>query len=629
MTIRKYSSLFLLLWVLCQDLAFAQDNDWKVSAIHPEIYMDEVGLYLNLDGRKVYEAATEPRFTLEQMLGNPVGNDRGIALDFQSKSLGGLMYYGFIPYADTKYPQPVYFRSPAKIDSGKAVLDISVLANRYDMIGWEKTGKGVVGYRVIDDQGRMLYDGRIYFKGTGPFEVDAGIFEGPSVNLLGHDRATIAFRTNVPLSCQVTVNGKTFSSKNTKDHEIEVKGLKPETLYEYEVQFGDRSEKYTLKTAPKPGEQTPFVFSYASDSRNGNGGGERSFGGANAYIMKKIMAMNVAHKADFMQFTGDLINGYQFRPEEIILEYANWKRAIEPFTHHIPIYTGMGNHEALSTLFHDPTTRSSYRIDKLPYDKVSAEKVFADEFVLPTNGPVSEDGASYDPDRERMDFPPYKENVYFYTHGNVAMVVLNSNYWFVTSPGQVPLLSGNPHAYIMDVQLEWFRRTIRRLERDKDIEHIFVTNHTPCFPNGGHVSDDMWYNGNNDIRPYVAGKPVEKGIIERRDELLDIMINQSQKVRAILTGDEHNYCKTHITPDMPMYPDNYPHKKLELSRAIYQVNNGAAGAPYYAQEQTPWTANVTGFTTQNALVFFYVAGRKINMKVYNPDTFELLDELDF
>ena len=135
----------------------------------------------------------------------------------------------------------------------------------------------------------------------------------------------------------------------------------------------------------------------------------------------------------------------------------------------------------------------------------------------------------------------------------------------------------------------------------------------------------MWYNGNNSVRPWVAGKPLEKGIIERRDELLDILVNKSKKVIAILTGDEHNYAVTEIGPDTNIYPENYEPTKIKLSRTIYQINNGAAGAPYYAQEQTPWTNKVTGFSTQNALVFFHVNGKKIDVEVMNPDTLEIFD----
>jgi hypothetical protein len=181
----------------------------------------------------------------------------------------------------------------------------------------------------------------------------------------------------------------------------------------------------------------------------------------------------------------------------------------------------------------------------------------------------------------------------------------------------------------MDNQLAWFQNTMNELEKNTQIDHIFVTIHTPFFPNGGHVKDDMWYNGDNSIRPVVAGKKVAKGIIERRDELLDIIVNKSKKTKAILTGDEHNYARTKIGPNTNIYPKKYPAEKIKLSREIWQINNGAAGAPYYAQEETPWSDQVEGFTTQNALVIFDVNGAEINMRVLNPDTLEEVDELKF
>ena len=104
-------------------------------------------------------------------------------------------------------------------------------------------------------------------------------------------------------------------------------------------------------------------------------------------------------------------------------------------------------------------------------------------------------------------------------------------------------------------------------------------------------------------------------------------MNKTRKTIAILTGDEHNYARTEVGPETNIYPETYLPQRIELSRTIYQINNGAAGAPYYAQEQTPWTPKVSGFTTQNALVFFHVDGKSIEMEVLNPDTLEEVDRL--
>lgn len=595
--------------------------------IHHNLTKDDVGQHFLVRGKKYYLATLAKDYGLPNIIGNPVGNLSGISFDFQDSLLNGRLYFGFIPYGDSKHPQPVYFRSPSTIVNGKTSVSISSLSGRYDMIDWEGQGKGTLGYRVVDDKGYMIYDGVISFKGTGPFEIDDTIIEGPFVNLLTESGATISFKTNNEIKAEIEVEGKGFKSKKGFIHEIEIKNLEPSTEYEYKVKYGSNEQTYNFKTAPPIGSRAKFTFGYASDSRSGNGGGERNLGGVNAYIIKKIMALNTLKGASFMQFTGDMITGYKSYMDEMELEYANWKRAVEPYAHYYPVITGMGNHEALVNLYYDPDTRLQIQVDKFPYIIQSSEYLYAKEFVNPKNGPRSEDGASYDPSVSSVDFPTYEENVFYYTYGNVAVVVLNSDYWYAPSSQFIQLVGGNLHGYIMDNQLEWLDKTIKKFEKDNDIDHIFITQHTPFFPNGGHVQDDMWYGGNNDYRAVVAGKRLAKGIIERRDDLLELIVNESTKVRVILTGDEHNYCKTEIGPETNRYPEVYLPPKIELKRTIYQINNGAAGAPYYAQEETPWTPFTSGFTTQNAVVFFHIDGESIEMEVINPDTLEKVDEL--
>jgi hypothetical protein len=264
-------------------------------------------------------------------------------------------------------------------------------------------------------------------------------------------------------------------------------------------------------------------------------------------------------------------------------------------------------------------------IDRFPFSTQSGEVIFADEFENPVMGPSSEDGSAFDPNPKTIDFPPYKETVYTYTHGNVAVIALNTNYWYAPSKTYGTDYDGNLHAYIMDNQFDFLVEMLGEYEADDKIDHVFLTGHTPFFPNGGHVSDDMWCNGSNAPRPSVNGVPVEKGIIERRDEMLDHLVNRSSKVRAILTGDEHNYAKTAIGPGMTMHPEDYEHVKAGLTRTIYQINNGAAGAPYYAQEETPWSRQVSGFTTQTAVVFINIEGESASVRVVNPETLELIE----
>lgn len=584
-------------------------------------------LYLQVnDTLAIAEAPSEAWLTLQNLQGNPKGTNEGIAFNFNNPDFKGAMYYGFIAYDDSRHPQPVYFYKKAIIDSGKTKIMIKKkMSGKFDMIGWKDSGKGTIGYRVVDGKGKMLYDGKIAFKGIGPFEIDDTIVEGPFVNLLQSDGSTISFTTNRPVKAQVEVDGKLFSDKDeTLKHEIKLSGLNTNTNYQYTVRYGKNKQSYNFQTAPKSGSRQPFTFAYAADSRSGSGGGERDLHGANFYMMKKIMALNSLKRATFMQFTGDLVNGYLNNKDQMHLQYANWKSAIGPFAHSIPVIAAMGNHETLTHKF-VKGREHWYSVDQFPYETNSAEAIFKANFVNPQNGPSGEDGSIYDPSKNEIDFPSYKENVFYYTYDNVAIIVLNTNYWYTPSLKRAPFSSGNLHGYIMDNQFKWVKSTLMKLEKDNNIDHVFITGHTPFFPNGGHVGDDMYYGGDNKHRPVISGKPVKKGIIERRDEMLDLFINKSKKVRAILAGDEHNYCRTEVGPDTPIYPDNFALPKIKINRTIWQINNGSAGAPYYAQEQTPWTSKVKGFTTQNVVVYFHVDGKKIEVEVQNPDTLEPVD----
>ncbi|NOZ45282.1 MAG: hypothetical protein GXO79_00720 [Chlorobi bacterium] len=598
----------------------------------PDIYKDLVfdnngTLHYQISTGYIPEFTREEGYTLEKLTGSPKGNKTGISFNFKSKNLNGLLYYGFIPYGDSKHPYPVYFRNSSIISNGNTFIDILTnLSGKYDMIGWEAKGAGTIGYRIVNEKGEFLYDGKVSFKGKGPFEISNTIIEGPFINLLGSDSTVISFTTNYRSICKILVNDNEFSDiKKTKNHVIKISGLLPDTKYDYSVVLPDEEKQtYFFKTAPIKGSKKPFVFSYCSDSRNGNGGGERNLNGTNVYMMKKIMAVSNYKQASFMQFTGDLIDGYLLNDKEEDLQFANWKRAVEPFAHYFPVYAGIGNHEAMLYTFID-TNGQLIRIDKFPFSKYSTESVFARNFVNPLNGPQSEDGAYYDPNKNKKDFPPYNETVYYYEYANIAVVVLNSNYLYAPELNKYTNIGGNLHGYIMDNQLNWLNSTLQKFENDSLIDHVFVSIHTPPFPNGGHITNDMWYSGNNTPRPYINGIPVKKGIIERRDEFLDIICNKSTKVVALLTGDEHNYNRLLINKNMKKYPSGWEKEQLAIKRSIIQINNGAAGAPYYAQENAPWTEYVSGFTTQNAVVLIHVDGKKVSAEVINPDTLETVD----
>lgn len=606
-------------------------------ALPPAVHVPSVhaGIRPGPDGTLVFQPDDEPPmplvtrtggWTLAQARGNPRGTDKGIAFDFGRPDFRGSLVFGLVPYHDTRFPQPV-FRTSTPIVEGKAEIDIMAsISDRYDMVGWRSAGSGVLGYRVIAANGAMIHDGRVRFTGTGPFEATVTMVEGPFVANVTSTSAVIWFELDRPAACEVAVGRRVVACRpGERRQEVLVERLSPDTRYRYHVRYGAFEEQYGLRTAPAAGARRPFVFAYASDSRGGQGGGDRSFSGPNAYIVRRLMAVASDRRAAFVQFTGDLVGGYSASPEALEFELANWKRAIDPQARWLPVYTGMGNHDSVVLEFGAPGRRS-VRLDRFPYDTESSEAVFARALVNPENGPASEDGSADDPDPAATNFPSYRRNVFWYRHDNVAMVVLNSEYWFAPSLPVTPQSGGNLHGYLMDNQVAWLARTLRALERDATIDHVFLTVHTPMFPNGGHVGDAMWYGGNNAPRPTIAGRPVGKGIIERRDDLL-ALIQRHPKVLAVLTGDEHNYNRMQLTAAVPIYPAGWDKPRVRLRRPFFQVNNGAAGAPYYAQEATPWSAFVKGFSTQHALCLFHVDGPRVRLETVNPETLEVLDRV--
>ena len=654
-TLKTLPSTHILLWafigvlVLFSSISLA--SPIKVPTLFKHIIKPQGDTLILVDpksGQHYPLIPENPRYTLEQMENHIHGTADGLMFNFGR--MEGTLYFGLINYTNTHHPQPVFYKTGLPIKKGRVHLNIRKnLKGKYDFSDWEKQGQGTIGYRVSNKKGEIIYDGRVSFLNDDHhFWVNLTFLEGPTVHTLTDSSAVIRIETNTPSLVQVEIEELVFTDTlDTKTHEIKLTGLKPNHAYIYQVTATtssstsdkkrlQRQESYPFHTAPKPGSRKPFTFAYASDARGGQGGGERNIHGTNAYILKKIMAISQSKGASFLQFTGDMINGRLNSVSQTKLQYRNFKRVLEPFAHSMPVYATMGNHEGLFRMF-DDGSKVGVQFDRFPFDTESAESVFAQSFTMPKNGPISEDGSEYDPDPKQMDFPTYKENVFFYTYDNVAMVVLNTNYlfsksfkyWFAKKKKVgSPLSGGGLHGYLMDQQLAWLEKTLNQLDSNPTIDFIFVTLHTPVFPNGGHVVDDMWYDGNNEPRPWIQGKPLKHGILETRDRFLKLVFN-TEKTIALLTGDEHNYARTKITPQSTLYPKKYDKPRFIPPRSLWQINNGAAGAPYYAQENPPWRDDVHLFSTQTAVVLFHIHGKKWSLEVINPDTLEQIEQTNF
>jgi hypothetical protein len=627
----KIMRLVLLALLLAAALPAQQP---ALPAAYGSLHYDKKGVLCGkgTDGKTIALRRKSAHFTLAGVTPRVSGAKDGLRLVFSDKNLrNGKITYGLIPYGQHTFPTAV-LRFEADIDAkGNALLPIRTdLKEGYDHTGWQKAGFGVIGYRLTTAKGSMVHEGKQAFAATSAgFEPRPTVLRGPFVSNQAPNSAVIWYETSEPvLTCIKTdaAPDTFFSRAPLTRHEVNLTGLQPDTEYRYTVSCAGAALPFRFRTAPASGSRQPFSFAYASDSRSGYGGGERNLYGTNAQIMQRIGALACRENAAFVQFTGDLVDGYVSQPDELRLQLTNWIHAVEPYWHYLPFNVGMGNHESLGWA---NAATGSIVADGFPYDTHSAEALFAEMFVNPQNGPHSEDGSRYDPDPYRRgDFPTYSENVFAYTYANTAMVVLNSDYWYAPTLKKTRAIGGNLHGYLMDEQLRWLKNTLAQLEADSAIDHVFVTVHTPPFPNGGHRGDCMWYNGDNEHRPWIAGKPVEKGIIERRDELLDLCANRSTKVVGFLCGDEHNYNRMLLEDNTPRYPDNWDKPRVALQRPLWQFINGAAGAPFYAQQKLPWSAAVEGFTVQNALCFFDVSGKKIRLRVLNPDTLEEIDRVE-
>lgn len=608
-------------------LLIASAGAFSQASLRPEIpavldgltYNEEGRLVLSKGGQNFVEVEKGDAYPLSKMIGNPTGAETGIWLDLQMPDFNGTVAYG--PYIETEeYPTVAFLPKDVKMQGGKALLEIKkVFTKSNDFFRFQDKGKGIIGYRIMDDGGRIIYEGRIAFEGKGPYEVLPTIVEGPMINKLNPEGCVISFETQVPVKTSITVGGRTFSDENAgTHHEISVTGLQPGTKYDYSIAYGNRIDNHDFKTAAKDGGRKPFTFAFASANRATTGGGERDFGGTNYESSRIIMAAALMNNAVFMQTTGDFTTGGNPTEDGHLMEYANFKRALEPFWSKIPVYVGFGDHEPNKKSLTDAATRKSKSIEVFPYSTGSGEATFARAFVNPDNGPESEDGASYDPDPSKLDFPTYKENVFYYTYDNIGMIVLNTEYWESKDPTAT---SGCPEGYIMDQQTKWLKETMDKLEKDPNIDHIFVNVHGAAFPNGDHLADAMWWNGDNTSRAYVAGKPLSKGAIERRDEILDICVNKSRKFLSFISGDEHNFSFLQITPESSIYLDNYSGPRIRISRPFYNINNGGGGSAPYGKLSSPWSDNYKYFTEPPVLALITVNGKSVTLRAMSAETF--------
>ena len=530
---------------------------------------------------------------------------------------GAKVYFGlYVPDQEIKVPQ--YRREAIEGLTGEGTehtvkLKISKFEDpAYDLGNFAEKG-GVICYRIelynSDKAASVFYDGR--FRVDGEYNIVPCVTEGPFVDMVTTTSAVISWDASDETDGAVLIDDHLYTDGIVSTHhEIAVEDLTPNTKYDYDV-FVDGVKDfrgYHFKTAPIDGK---FNFAVMSDSREGVGGGERSFGGVNYQKLSYLMQDAYNNGADFILFGGDLVNGYTTNATDFRMQLRAWEDAAEQVGCYIPIYEGMGNHEALMDAYDDG---SWYGIE---FDKPddgtskSAECVFAEEFVNPTHGPDPEDSTA----------PTYRENVYYFDWGNTRMISFNTNYWWCNYPED---FGGNLEGYVMDNQLEWIKKVLDDAANNPLIEHIFMFAHEPAFPNGGHLGDAQWYRGGDPAKNKDHdGNPLDRTyVVDRRDELWGA-ISQNGKVVGVFFGDEHNYHRTLINEDTPVYLDGTSNP--DFTNPVWHIVTGGAGAPFYAQQETPWTDWVESFYPCRHYCMIYVDGANITLKVTN-DSGEIVDD---
>ena len=595
--------ILVLYFLLCSGSSAISQTE--IPDIYRNIFSRDGSLHILVDTLLLPE---EPLSAMELTSpdGNPLGSDVGLIFDF------GPDFQGLLSWQLCVSPDEVTCRSDlSPIEQGVAEANILRMIDSLT----EYPGIGVVHYQVKDERGQWVSQSKINIEGTGPFKALHTILEGPFVNQVHPNGGTVSFRTHQPVLARIVIGGLAVEDiRETVHHVLHVNGLQNDSVYTGEIILDDQSTPFTLRTSPRAGTQRPFTFALAPPTGMQDSD-DVDIPGVNTALLSRVLKSAESKNAAFIHFNGDLITGNVTSPEDQALQISNWKKAYSALSD-IPFYVTYGDREVITRNFIDTTLDKGIGINYFPFRTANSEAYFSGHFSLPENGATGEVVHG-----DESTVFRYNQSVYSYTYLNCAFVILNTEFLTNKNYNAVFSTDGNLSGYIMDEQLDWLNSTLSFYEEESHIDHIFICQHTPVFPNdpvGG-----MWYGGKN-ATPSFRGVPLQQGVLERRDDLLNAVVNNSSKVRAILTSEEGSYHKLHLTSETPIYPENYEGKEITLERSLYQINNGGAGSRDL--EMNPWTTSVSNFNSASAMVFFEMYGAQIFVTVIDVMTEEILDQ---
>ncbi len=490
---------------------------------------------------------------------------------------------GFLPNEKAYYP--VYRFSVNKFTEGK---DITVFIKWKKFRWYLNNEKTLVFYKVnvIDKDGREeQYRSRIVISKNR--KILQTVVYGPYLDRGENGDYKISYELLYPDKTTLVFNGIKFACNEKKKRHLFNIGKLTKGDYEYFI------EGYPRIFKARVNETDNFSFVFMSDSRNLKTDFDANFANTNGKIVNQIFLTAYQKGADFIVFVGDMVSGYTSYADEFERELRSFAYATEPVSSFIPVYEGMGNHEALIDCF-EKDGKKFCKDKKPPY---SAEDIFAKVFVNPENGNFS----------EKEGLPSYKENLYYFEYGNCLFVVLNTNYWWAYKP---EIYGGNLEGYIMDKQMEWLDKVLEKEGKGK--REIFVFAHEPAFPCSAHLEDCMYYWGGD---PKKNDGIDRHYVLKMRDRFLKIL--DKHGVKLVCFGDEHNYTRVLINKDI-----------APVRGEITQIISGGAGAPFYElAPEFPWKKNLQAFSKENHFILVNV-GKTIKVDVvsihgYVVDSFEI------
>lgn len=421
---------------------------------------------------------------------------------------------------------------------------------------------------LTDDGGKPeSYESRILLNRNGdPLPT---VTYGPFLDRPEPNRYVISFEMSEPVLAAVMVDGKRYESKEpVRKHEISIGQVKP-GVHNYRIVGDPRTFRFRVR------DNGPLRFAVMSDSRSVAGGAEFNLQAVNGKVLGDLFLHAFRQDLDLVVFPGDLVDGYTQKEDEFERQLKSWAWVSEPVAARVPVFEGIGNHEALIVQYAE---NPYIFFDRKPPH--STEDVFARVFVNPVNGDFA----------EREGLPSYRENAYYFHMRDCLFIMANSNYWV---GGKFPEKhGGNLEGYMMDRQMAWLERVLKT--EGPKAKHVFFFTHEPAYPVSAHMKDGMWYWGGDPKRNSGIDRSY---VVERRDELIQLL--DRYHVKLMFFGDEHNYSRVRIDGDV-----------ADINGTITQIITGGAGAPYYElAKEIPWRKNLEKFGRENHYVLVDVADR--------------------